>query len=329
MLAEGGSAADAAVAAGLASCVAETVMTGLLGGGHAIYYDGAARRARNLDCFVAVPGLGGEPAAAEPLELEVPFGTELVHYTVGIASCGVPGLPAGLGALHAEYGRLPWSRVCEPALRLARAGVDFPPEHAACLRMLAPVMTMNEGARIYAPGGDLLPAGGRLEQPGLARALELLAAEGPARPTPAPSAEALLELVDQRGGLVTREDLLAYETRWSEPVEVALLGHALPHARRAFADTRDDCPPTAAPRPRRAGAGARARPRAGRPPRGSGSHHEHLGRRRRGQRLRPDFEPGPRLRRLLTAARPSSEQHAGRDRPHSRRARARETGWTA
>jgi gamma-glutamyltranspeptidase / glutathione hydrolase len=224
MLAEGGSAADAAVAAGLASCVAETVMTGLLGGGHAIYYDGAARRARNLDCFVAVPGLGGEPAAAEPLELEVPFGTELVHYTVGIASCGVPGLPAGLGAIHAEHGRLPWSRVCEPALRLARAGVDFPPEHAACLRMLAPVMTMNEGARIYAPGGVLLPSGGRLEQPGLARALELLAAEGPDSAYTGTIGQSLLELVDQRGGLVTREDLLAYETRWSEPVDVPYAG---------------------------------------------------------------------------------------------------------
>jgi gamma-glutamyltranspeptidase/glutathione hydrolase len=43
ILEEGGTAADAAVAASLASCVAETVMTGLLGGGHAIYLDGASR----------------------------------------------------------------------------------------------------------------------------------------------------------------------------------------------------------------------------------------------------------------------------------------------
>src|SRR5207253_11445319 len=92
----GGSAADAAVAASLASCVAETVMTGLLGGGHGIYFDVNAGRARNLDCFVAVPGLGGERRDVELLELEIPFGTELVHYAVGIASCGVPGLPAGL-----------------------------------------------------------------------------------------------------------------------------------------------------------------------------------------------------------------------------------------
>ena len=56
ILAEGGNAADAAVAATLASCVAETVMTGLLGGGHGIYFDAETGTARNLDCFVAVPG---------------------------------------------------------------------------------------------------------------------------------------------------------------------------------------------------------------------------------------------------------------------------------
>src|SRR4051794_41584584 len=83
ILADGGSAADAAVAASLASCVAETVMTGLLGGGHAIYYDAASGRVRNLDCFVAVPGLGADPRDAELLHLEVPFGAELVHYAVG------------------------------------------------------------------------------------------------------------------------------------------------------------------------------------------------------------------------------------------------------
>jgi gamma-glutamyltranspeptidase / glutathione hydrolase len=48
ILETGGSAADAGVAACLASCVAETVMTGFLGGGHAIYWDAASGRARNL-----------------------------------------------------------------------------------------------------------------------------------------------------------------------------------------------------------------------------------------------------------------------------------------
>ena len=225
ILSEGGSAADAAVAASLASCVAETVMTGLLGGGHAIYFDALSGRARNLDCFVAVPGLGEEPPRdAELVELQVPFGAELVHYAVGPASCGVPGLPAGLGLLHREHGRLPWPRLVEPALQLARDGVEFPAAHAACLAMLAPVMTMDAGARIYSPGGRLLEAGERLRQPGLAPALEALADEGPRSVYDGILADALLALMDERGGLVTRDDLRAYEARWSEPMGYAFAG---------------------------------------------------------------------------------------------------------
>src|SRR4029079_9370567 len=99
-------------------------------------------------------------------------------------------------------------------------GVDFPPAHATCLAMLEPVMTMNAGARIYAPGGKLLRAGERLEQPGLVRALELLAEEGPRSVYEGSLARALLEVMDDLGGLVTRDDLAAYEAVWSEPVEI-------------------------------------------------------------------------------------------------------------
>jgi gamma-glutamyltranspeptidase / glutathione hydrolase len=224
ILRAGGSAADATVAASLASCVAETVMTGLLGGGHAIHYDAATDTVENLDCFVAMPGLGAERREVALVELDVPFGAELVHYAVGIASCGVPGVPAGLDALWRRHGRLEWPRLVEPALDVAREGVEMPPAHAACLAMLAPVMTMNEGADIYSPGGALLEAGDRLEQPGLVRTLELVADQGARSAYEGSLAESLLELMRERGGLVTGDDLAAYEARWSEPVELDYLG---------------------------------------------------------------------------------------------------------
>jgi gamma-glutamyltranspeptidase/glutathione hydrolase len=227
MLAEGGSAADAAVAASLASCVAETVMTGFLGGGHGIHHDAATGTTTNLDCFVAVPGLGGERRDAQLVELQVPFGQELVHYAVGIASCGVPGLPAGLGALWDSHGRLPWARLVEPAMRLAAEGVAMPAAQASCLQMLATVMTMNEGARIYSPGGSLLEEGDLLHQPGLVAVLEALAEEGAATAYSGTIADAILELMDERGGLVTREDLATYEPRWSEPLDLEFRGHAV------------------------------------------------------------------------------------------------------
>jgi len=218
ILEEGGSAADAAVAACLASCVAETVMTGLLGGGHAIYWDG--RQAWNLDCFVDVPSGEGAP----PVALHVPFGEELVHYAVGPGTCAVPGLPRGLGALHERFGRLPWARLVQPALKLARSGVTMPPAHASCLAMLAPVFTMQpDGARIYAPAGRLLEAGELLDQPGLARALELLAAEGPDSAYAGSIAEALVSGVE--GIAVSRLDLERHEHRWERPAEVGWSGH--------------------------------------------------------------------------------------------------------
>src|ERR1051326_2311431 len=227
VLEDGGNAADAMVAAALASCVAETVMTGLLGGGHAIYWDASRGSARNLDCFVAVPGLGAEPRRHELVHLEARCGDELVHCAIGAASCATPGLPAGLAELWRAHGGLPWPRLVEPALRLARDGTEFPSAHASCLAMLAPVMTLDEGGRIYAPHGELLQAGERLEQPGLVAALEALAAEGADAVYRGTIAESLLSLCAERDGLVTRADLDAYEARWSEPVAVDYLDWSL------------------------------------------------------------------------------------------------------
>jgi gamma-glutamyltranspeptidase / glutathione hydrolase len=227
ILEAGGSAADAAVAACLASCVAETVMTGLLGGGHAIYFDSVSRRAANLDCFVAMPGVGRDRREVALVELDVPFGSELVHYAVGIGSCGVPGISAGLDALWSEHGRLPWAELVEPALRLAKQEVPMPAAHASCLAMLAPVMTMNEGARIYSPGGALLREGDPLRQPGLVEALEMVAAEGPRCAYEGTIGRALLDLMDERGGLVTEDDLQSYEAYWNEPVRVDFRGYEI------------------------------------------------------------------------------------------------------
>jgi gamma-glutamyltranspeptidase / glutathione hydrolase len=227
ILAEGGTAADAAVAAALASCVAESVMTGIAGGGYAVWLEGGSDRASVLDFFVAVPGLGRPRATPVLEELAVPFGEELVHYFVGAATCAVPGVPAGLHELWSRVGSLPWSRLVEPALRLAREGVTMPPAHAKCLAMLAAVMTMREGGRIYTPGGRLLEAGDRLDQPGLVAALEVVAEEGAGTFYTGTLAESLLQLMEERGGLLTPEDLAAYRVEWMPPAEAEYAGVAV------------------------------------------------------------------------------------------------------
>jgi gamma-glutamyltranspeptidase/glutathione hydrolase len=220
ILGAGGSAADAAVAACLASCVAETIMTGLLGGGHAIYFDAASGTTRNLDCFVSVPSGEGAPMES----LEVPFGEELVHYAIGASSCAVPGVPAGLDALWRAHGRLPWAQLVEPALRIARDGVAMPAAHVSCLVMLAPVMTMREGRALYAPSGQLMVEGDVLRQPGLVAALELLRDEGAASVYSGTIARSLLDLVQERGGVITAADLEGYAPVWTEPTAVEFAG---------------------------------------------------------------------------------------------------------
>ncbi len=223
ILAEGGTAADAAVAACLASCVAETIMTGLLGGGHVIYHDAATGSTRNLDCFVSVPSGTGRPMES----LRVPFGQELVHYAIGASSCAVPGLPAGLDTLWRAHGRLPWQRLVEPALQLARSGVAMPTAHVACLVMLAPVMTLREGGAMYAPGGELLAEGDVLHQPGLVHALELVRDEGAASVYFGTIAGELLELVAERDGVITASDLEGYTPLWGEPATGGLAGRRI------------------------------------------------------------------------------------------------------
>ena len=174
ILEEGGTAADAAVAACLASCVAETVMTGLLGGGHAIYFDGERGVEPRLLRRRAV---GRGRAARRAAACRSARSSSTTRSGRGRARCR--GFRAGsarcTGASAACPGRGSSSRRCG-----SRAtGVVMPPAHAACLAMLGPVFTMQpDGERIYAPAGRLLEAGETLAQPGLATALELLAAEG-------------------------------------------------------------------------------------------------------------------------------------------------------
>ena len=168
ILADGGTAADAVVAMALASCVAETVMSGLLAGCHAIAFDGT--RVVNLDGFAAVPAASGDL-----VELEIPFGDEPVVYAIGAASCAVPGLPAALGELWERLGRLPWARLCEPALALARSGVSLPEMHATLARDARRAATRSSVALRSTPAtAALSPRARPSTSPGSSMTLEAL-----------------------------------------------------------------------------------------------------------------------------------------------------------
>lgn len=217
ILAEGGTAGDAVVAMALASCVAETVYSGLLAGCHAITFDGS--RVMNLDGFAALPTRRGGM-----IELPIGFGDEIVVYSIGPAACAIPGLPAALGELWRSLGRLPWERLVEPALELARRGVQLPEMHQRSLEMLGDLYSLERGADIYAPEGRLLLAGEDLRQPGLVSTLEAISAEGADSAYRGSLAEAILEM---DGVVLTRDELQSYEARWREPVRQPWSGHSV------------------------------------------------------------------------------------------------------
>ncbi|CAN5216490.1 gamma-glutamyltransferase [soil metagenome] len=215
ILVEGGSAADAVVAMALASCVGETVYSGLLAGCHAIVFDGS--KVMNLDGFAAAPS-----GTDDLVELPIAFGEEIVVYSIGPASCAVPGLPAALGELWRSLGRLPWPRLVEPALRLAREGVPLPPMHERSLDMLAALYVLDRGGELFATEGRTLVAGEVLRQPGLVDALEAIAEEGSDSLYRGSIAEMLLAI---DGLVLTLDDLRDYRARWREPALVPWNGY--------------------------------------------------------------------------------------------------------
>jgi gamma-glutamyltranspeptidase/glutathione hydrolase len=205
----GGTAADAAVAAMLAACAAETIFTGLTGGGFATYYDASTGEVTCLDFFCAVPGIDGDlPGPMHPIS--VFFGEVPIPYEIGGASVAVPGLTAGCGEIHQRWGRLPWSDVVGPAEALAREGVPMADAHSRCLPMLVEAMLLDQGGPAYAPGGSLLNAGDRLFHHGLADAFELLTKHGPSALYDGELGRLLVQMVRADGGAMSMADLAAY-----------------------------------------------------------------------------------------------------------------------
>jgi gamma-glutamyltranspeptidase/glutathione hydrolase len=223
VLREGGTAADAAVAAMLACCVAETIFTGLGGGGFATYFDAATGEVTCLDFFVAVPGTDGDREPGPMISVDVFFGGIPQVYSIGGASVAVPGVPAGCGEVHRRWGRLPWADVVAPAAEMAKTGVPIPDAHARTLDACAPALAWGDGAAVYTPNGRRLVDGDLLFHPGLATALDALAVVGPSIFYTGDFAPILVDSVRAAGGALGPRDLAEYRVLETH-VDRAMLG---------------------------------------------------------------------------------------------------------
>jgi gamma-glutamyltranspeptidase/glutathione hydrolase len=230
VLEEGGNAVDACVAASFAAWVAESPLTGPGAGGFALVLPADGRPARVADFFVATPGLGRPvPAGAEMEAVDVGFGgdSETTQvFNIGEASCAVPGAALGLEAVHARYGRLPWRELLQPAVELARGGLEMSRQQAHLHAILDLILRhSDEGRRIYsrADGTRLLP-GDLLGMGDLGGTLEQLAAEGSAALHHGDLGRAVVEAMGATGA-ITAEDLAAYRVVWRRPVRAHFRGH--------------------------------------------------------------------------------------------------------
>lgn len=220
MLAEGGNAVDAAVAAVFAACTCEPTLTGLGGGGFAtIHMAGGPNLV--LDFFASVPGIGRTvETATGPVSVDVLFGSTTQTFHVGPQSCAVPGFVAGVLGAHERFGRLPRERVLQPGIDLALQGLELTPEQAYCHHLLEKIVTRRSSGRaVFAPDGPMLVDGDHFAQPELAATLELLAAEGADCFYRGTLARELAQWADDNGGLLTLEDLERYSVRQHDPAE--------------------------------------------------------------------------------------------------------------
>jgi gamma-glutamyltranspeptidase/glutathione hydrolase len=179
-----------------------------------------------LDFFVEAPGRGCDPDAREELiPITISFGDAVQVFNIGAASVGTYGMPAGIHAAAARFGRMALSDLVAPAVRLAREGVTLNAQQGYLAEILTDIVTSTpECAALFAPEGRVVRTGEVMYHPDLADALERLGAEGPEPFYRGDVAAAVVEWLSARGGMVTSQDLEAYEVIDREPIKVDYRG---------------------------------------------------------------------------------------------------------
>jgi gamma-glutamyltranspeptidase/glutathione hydrolase len=225
VLREGGNAVDAAVAAVLASWVAEPLLTGPGAGGYMLVA-GAGEAPTLLDFFVEAPGRGADPTRrADLVPAEISFGEAVQVFNCGAASCGAYGTPAGLADALDRWGSLDRAALAAPAAALAREGVALNAAQAYVFEILEPILvTTTESRAVFAPEGRALGEGDLFCSDELATTIERFGSDGAAPFYSGDVADAVVAWVQARGGQLTKADLEAYAPVARDPVRATYRG---------------------------------------------------------------------------------------------------------
>jgi gamma-glutamyltranspeptidase/glutathione hydrolase len=216
---DGGTAVDAAVATAFALAVTHPSAGNLGGGG-----------------FMVVRPASGDPVAYDFREIAPGKASATMwlndgkydperHHS-GAWSVGVPGTVAGLHMAWRAHGKLPWRRLVEPAVTLARDGFPVGDGLARSLKAVLPSMGKYPASVAqFSKNGVPYETGEVLKQPELAGTLAKIAADGPAAFYEGETALLIEKEMARLGGPITREDLKHYRAQQRVPVRGTYRGY--------------------------------------------------------------------------------------------------------
>jgi gamma-glutamyltranspeptidase/glutathione hydrolase len=217
ILARGGSAMDAAIAANAVLGVVEPMSDGIGGDLFAIDWDAKTGK---------LTGINASGWAPKALTIEYLRNKGISTMPQeGIQSVTVPGCVDGWERLHRRFGKLPWRDLFQPAIYYAENGFPVTEMIAGAWSRGVATLEMDEnGKRTFLPNGSAPAVGGIFRNPELARAMELIAEGGAAAFYRGPIAKALLRTSDRLGGTMAGADLSEFASEWVEPISTDYRG---------------------------------------------------------------------------------------------------------
>ena len=222
MLAKGGNAFDAAISSLFALTVVEPMMVSIFGAGYFVYRDGKTGEVSTLDDYAVAPKAASETMYA-PVELRKPsqniFETVERRNLLGHLSVATPGALKGWEYVQTKLGKLKLRDTIAPSIRIAQEGFKVSPYLAFCIETVkGDLATYPETASTFFDGGKPLKPGGLVKMPSYAGTLEKIAARGSSTLYGGELGRAVVDDMEDNGGILSIEDLRQYELIEREPV---------------------------------------------------------------------------------------------------------------
>ena len=216
ILARGGSAVDAAIAANAVLGVTEPMMNGMGGDLFLIYFDAKTGKLYGLNSSGWAPrGLSIEYLKQHGI-------TSMPQH--GINSVTVPGAVEGWNEAHQRFGRLPWKELFGPAIYYAEHGYPVPELVHSYWVDSEKILQNDEARRVFLPNGKVPEVGQVFSNPDVAKALRLVADQGANAFYRGAIAQAILKTSAAAGGTMQADDLAQFKAEWVQPISIDYRG---------------------------------------------------------------------------------------------------------